>query len=117
MVAQTRPNETNSSEKDVRLLAYVDKLEDYKSVSFVLKSGDKTSKELVCNTAYKRVYAGGELTDTTEIYGQDGYYVTVLITNYTGSDMLNGKDVTVTTTWTKTDGTQITSTRVINVSK
>lgn len=57
----------NNNSTDVRLVAYVDALENYLSVAFTLTIGDKVSKPLVCTTAYNGLYADGDLYITEQI--------------------------------------------------
>ncbi|MBR3811709.1 MAG: phosphodiester glycosidase family protein [Agathobacter sp.] len=88
--------QTNGS--DIRLVAYVDDLLSYDSVAFTITVDGMTSKELVCTTAYKALYANGEPVTTTELYGKDGYFVTYVITNY--MNYFSGRDLSINVKYT-----------------
>ena len=110
------------NDKDVRLIAYVGELGDYASVSFTITIGEKTSKELVCTTAYKGLYAtdsdgNTKLYTTEDVYGEeykDAYFVTYTINNYLLSKYA-GQEVTITATYTTTDGEIITKARTVTI--
>lgn len=87
---------------DLRLIAYVDDLEKYDSVSFTLTIDGKETKPLVCTTAYEELIAAGNPYSTEDIYGSDGYFVTYTINGYL--EKYDGKDVTITVTYKWLDG-------------
>ena len=97
-------------EKDVRLVAYVDALENYESISFTLTIDGNTTKELVCTTAYDGLYADGVPYTTQQIYGVEGYFVTYTINGYLTSAYA-GKEVTITVKYVTVDGEVSTASR------
>ena len=98
---------------DVRLIAFVDGLKDYSSVSFTLTIDGQESKELVCTTAYSGLYAAGTLCTAEDIYGEDGYFVTYTINKYV--DLFAGQEVTITATYTSTTGEIFTDARTVTI--
>ena len=113
VVTETIKYQTNKNSTDVRLVAYVDDLAAYSKVAFSLTIGDKTSKELVCTTAYNGLYADGNLYTTEQIYGVDGYFVTYTIGRYL--DVYAGVEVTINVTYTKVTGETVTDSRTVTI--
>lgn len=107
--------QTNENSTDIRLVAYVDSLEAYSKVSFKLTIDGKTSKELVCTTAYNGLYANGTPFTTEQIYGVEGYFVTYTINRYL--DVYAGKEVTITVTYTKANGETVTVERTVTIGE
>lgn len=105
--------QTNDNSTDVRLIAYLDDLSEYEKVAFTLTIDGRTSKELVCSTAYAELYAGGELYTTEDIYGVDGYFVTYTINRYL--EVYAGKEVTITVTYTTVTGETVTAERTVTI--
>ena len=100
-------------DSDVRLVAYVDALEKYEKVAFTLTIDGKTTKELVCTTAFDGLYADGVPYTTEQIYGLEGYFVTYVINGYL--DVYAGKEVTITVTYTPVDGEVTTDERTVTI--
>ena len=105
--------QTNANSTDVRLIAYLDDLTAYSKVSFELTIDGRTSKELVCTSAYSGLYANGELYTTEDIYGVDGYFVTYTINRYL--EVYAGKEVTITVTYTTVTGETVTAERTVTI--
>ena len=102
-------------DKDVRFIAYVDELEKYVSVAFVLTIDGRVSQPLVCTTAYEGLLANGVTKTTQDIYKRDGYFVTYTILDYLS--VYGGKEVTVTVTYTLTTGETFTDARTMIVGE
>ena len=100
------------NDSDVRLIGFVDDLSNYESVSFTLTIDGKTSKELVCKTAYSTLYANGVPHSTEDIYGVDGYFVTFTINNYLKA--YRGP-VKITITYTSVTGDVHTEARTVTI--
>ena len=98
---------------DLRLIAYVDDLTAYSSVSFVLTINGRESKELVSSTAYAGLYASGELKTTKDVYNKDGYMVTYVINGYMSA--FAGEEVTIKVTYTTVTGEKITDVRTVTI--
>jgi hypothetical protein len=98
---------------DVRLIAYVDDLTAYSSVSFTLTINGRESKALECTTAYAGLYSNGVLKTTKDIYGEDGYFVTYTINDYI--EAFGGQEVTITATYTTVTGETITDVRTVTI--
>ena len=111
VVDKTIKYQTNKNSTDVRLVAYVGDLKEYSKVAFTLTIGDKTSKELVCSTAYNALYADGTLFTTEQIYGAGGYFVTYTINRYL--EVYAGQEVTITAIYTKTNGETVIDERTV----
>lgn len=101
------------NDSDVRLIGYVDDLTKYSSVSFTLTFNGKTSKPLVCTTAYSGLYANGELKTTEDIYGTEGHFVTFVINDYLKA--ARGQKVFITITYTNLNGEEHTEGREITI--
>jgi hypothetical protein len=105
--------QVNKNNSDIRLIAYVDSLEKYSSVTFTLTIGGNTSKELVCTTAYSGLYASGSLYTTENIYGKSGYFTCYTIQDYL--EFYAGQEVTLTVTYKTVTGDSIVSTRTVTI--
>lgn len=107
IIYQTRNN------SDVRLIAFVNDLAAYSSVSFTLTIDGNESEALECTTAYSGLYADETLYTTKDIYGVDGYFVTYTINGYFGR--YAGKEVTITATYTTVTGETSTDVRTVTI--
>lgn len=101
------------NDSDIRLIAYVDDLAAYSSVSFTLTINGKESKELVCTTAYSGLYASGQLKTTEDIYNKEGYLVTYVINGY--MRIYAGEEVTITATYKTVTGETISIDRTVTI--
>ena len=103
----------NNSTSDIRLIAYVDKLEDYSKVAFTLTMNGRTSKELECTTAYSTLYTNTNTVTTADIYnGKEGYFVTHTVKSFF-DNITAGQEVTITVTYTKVNGETFACERTI----
>ena len=103
----------NNSTSDIRLIAYVDKLELYSKVAFTLTIGDRVSKSLECKTAYSTLYTNTQPVTTQQIYdGKDGYFVTHTVKGFF-DNIEAGQEVTITVTYTKVTGETFSCERTI----
>lgn len=96
---------------DVRLVAYVDDYEAYSSVTFSLIIDGDESNAIEVKTAYAGIYAGGNLYTTKDVFGEDGYFVTLTIRDYVGE--FGGAESTFVTTYTTVTGETSTDTRTV----
>lgn len=104
VLCQTRDNKTDSSIKDIRFVAYVDDYTKYSGVMFTITCGDKTGSATTTNV-YQRIYAGGELYATQDLFGvTTGYFATFVLSNT--SQALRDQGMTVTATWIPADGSE-----------
>jgi len=102
---QTRPNQTNTSNTDLRFVAYVDDYTKYSGVKFTITStagtGEATTKKV-----YSAIYADNELLATSDVYGvTEKHFATFILKNCT-DELLQG-GLTVKVEWISTDGNVI----------
>lgn len=103
------------NDKDLRLIGFVDDLSKYDSVVFTITVDGMTSKDLVCTYAYDGLYANGVLKTTNDIFQKDGHFVVFTINNYL--TVYAGKEVEISATYTKADGTTETYRRTVTIQK
>ena len=116
---QVSPRTTSTSTiADIRFVSSVDSL-NYQKVSFTVDSTGSVDPVFDADTAYTKIYAGGQEYDPT-IFSNDSQYVVTAIwdgigrgTNGVTDDATSnfGKTITVTPSWTTMDGTVVTGTQ------
>lgn len=114
ILCQTRANETNAQNEDVRFVVYVDDYTKYQSVTFKITCSAGTGTA-ICKNVYTGVYADGQLYTAKDIYGVDGYFATFILRNNTPANLAD--TMTVVATWKALDGTETVTTRVVNISE
>jgi len=104
---QTRENQTNPDNTDIRFVAYVDDYTKYSGVKFTITSTAGTGNATT-TTVYKKIKAADVPYETTDVYGvADGHFATFILKNCTDELLAGG--MTVTVTWIATDGTTTTN--------
>ena len=117
LVAGTTADSTST---DMRLISYVDNLEDYSdvvfTVSFTLPNGEIRSAELQCTKVYEQVKANGYAYSVPDIFnGQTGYFVTYVITGIPQEQFDTEFSVTVTR-YDQSGDIHSTATRFFSIS-
>ncbi len=113
VLCQTRKNQTNPDNTDIRFVVYVNDYTKYRGVEFTITRGGKMG---VASTkkVYQQIYAAGKPYTTQAVYGvTTGHFATFILANNT-EDQLEEK-MTVTVKWIALDGTTKQETREVTV--
>ena len=106
---------------NLRLITFVDTLEDYSKITFTISfvdgSGETRTAELVCDTAYEKIVADGVTLDSAaDVFGEGAcYFITYTIEGW--QQAYFDTDITVTMTRYDLEGNvHSAATRVIKLS-